>query len=67
MTDKNPKCVSTRTQDMIIVKAPLGTKSRWVHLSQKRSLKLNDWLIEHIERSLEMSDERDLRSPRIDK
>lgn len=64
MENEKSEYATARTQDTIVVKAPRGTKARWVHLSQKRAVKLNAWIIEHVERSLSMSDERDTRSQR---
>lgn len=37
------------TTDTIIIKAPAGTKARWVRQSQRAGRKLSDWLIDRIE------------------
>lgn len=37
------------SEDTIIIKAPVGTKSRWVRQSQRAGMKLSDWLIERVE------------------
>lgn len=37
------------TADTIVIKAPSGTKSRWVHEAQKRGMKLSDWVINRID------------------
>jgi ribosomal protein L37AE/L43A len=36
--------------DTIIVKAPAGTKARWVRKSQAKGQKLSDWVLEAVER-----------------
>ena len=36
--------------DTIIIKAPAGTKSRWVRQSQAQGKKLSDWGIEAVDR-----------------
>ena len=35
--------------DTIVIKAPAGTKARWVRQSQRAGRKLSDWLIDRIE------------------
>lgn len=35
--------------DTIVIKAPAGTKARWVRKSQRDGRKLSDWLIDRIE------------------
>lgn len=35
--------------DTIVIKAPAGTKARWVRQSQRESSKLSDWLISRVE------------------
>lgn len=35
--------------DTIIIKAPAGTKARWVRQSQREGQKLSDWLINRVE------------------
>lgn len=35
--------------DTIIIKAPAGTKARWVRQSQRGGMKLSDWLIDRVE------------------
>lgn len=35
--------------DTIVIKAPAGTKARWVRQSQREGRKLSDWLIERVE------------------
>lgn len=37
------------TTDTIIIKAPAGTKSRWVRQSRRAGMKLSDWLVERVE------------------
>jgi hypothetical protein len=36
--------MSKDTKETIIIKAPTGTKSRWVHESQAAGVKLSDWV-----------------------
>lgn len=36
--------------DTIVIKAPAGTKARWVRQSQAQGEKLSDWIIERVER-----------------
>lgn len=36
--------------DTIIIKAPAGTKARWVRQSQAVGLKLSDWVIQGVDR-----------------
>jgi ribosomal protein S27AE len=36
--------------DTIIIKAPAGTKARWVRQSQAQGKKLSDWVIEAVDR-----------------
>lgn len=38
------------TDDTIVIKAPAGTKARWVRQSQREGKKLSDWLAERVER-----------------
>jgi len=35
-------------KDTIIIKAPVGTKARWVRQSQREGKKLSDWIQERI-------------------
>lgn len=35
--------------DTIVIKAPAGTKARWVHQSQAAGMKLSDWVLRQIE------------------
>ena len=35
-------------QDTIIIKAPAGTKARWVRQSQREGKKLSDWVVERV-------------------
>ena len=37
------------TNDTIIIKAPQGTKTRWVRQSQAEGKKLSDWVREKVE------------------
>jgi hypothetical protein len=39
-------------QDTIIIKAPPGTKSRWVRQSQREGTKLSDWIVEQVKQSM---------------
>jgi hypothetical protein len=39
-------------QDTIIIKAPPGTKARWVRASQREGKKLSDWINERVEQSM---------------
>lgn len=36
--------------DTIVIKAPAGTKARWVHEAQKRGVKLSDWVLRSVDR-----------------
>lgn len=36
--------------ETIIIKAPAGTKARWVRQSQALGLKLSDWVIQSVDR-----------------
>lgn len=36
--------------DTIVIKAPAGTKARWVRQSQAEGAKLSDWIISRVER-----------------
>ena len=36
--------------DTIVIKAPAGTKARWVRQSQAVSMKLSDWIVQSIDR-----------------
>lgn len=38
--------------DTIVIKAPAGTKARWVRQSQKAGQKLSDWIVNKIERPM---------------
>lgn len=38
--------------DTIIIKAPAGTKAKWVRQSQRDGKKLSDWLVEKIENTM---------------
>lgn len=38
--------------DTIIIKAPAGTKARWVRQSQREGAKLSDWVVKHMEASI---------------
>ena len=44
--------VTAAQADTIVIRAPAGTKTRWVRQSQRESLKLSDWLINQVERSM---------------
>lgn len=35
--------------DTIVIKAPTGTKARWVHQSQSEGRKLSDWVFDRVE------------------
>jgi ribosomal protein S27AE len=35
--------------DTIVIKAPGGTKARWVHDAQRHWLKLSDWIIRSVD------------------
>lgn len=37
------------THDTIVIRAPAGTKARWVRQSQQTGQKLSDWIIQRIE------------------
>jgi len=37
------------TADTIVIKAPAGTKARWVRQSQSAGLKLSDWVLRLID------------------
>ena len=43
--------ISPRPQDTIVIKAPAGTKARWVHQSQSEGAKLSDWIVKKVEQS----------------
>jgi len=45
-------------QDTIVIRAPAGTKARWVHQSQKEGAKLSDWVVKKVEH-----DQRSIPSP----
>ena len=36
--------------DTIVIKAPAGTKTRWVRQSQAQGRKLSDWIVQSVER-----------------
>lgn len=36
--------------DTIVIKAPAGTKARWVHQSQAQGMKLSDWVVRSVDR-----------------
>ena len=36
-------------KDTIVLRPPLGTKSRWVRQSQREGKKLTDWIVEKVE------------------
>ena len=36
--------------DTIVIRAPAGTKARWVHQSQARGMKLGDWVVQAVDR-----------------
>lgn len=38
--------------DTIVIKAPAGTKARWVRQSQRAGMKLSDWIISRTERAM---------------
>jgi hypothetical protein len=40
------------TDDTIVIKAPAGTKARWVRQSQRAGMKLSDWVIQNVERPM---------------
>lgn len=35
--------------DTIVIRAPAGTKARWVHDAQRHGLKLSDWIIRSVD------------------
>lgn len=35
--------------DTIVIKAPAGTKARWVRQSQRAGMKLSDWLVRAVD------------------
>ena len=37
--------------DQIVITAPAGTKSRWVHKSQSEGAKLSDWVISKVDQA----------------
>ncbi len=37
------------TKDTIIIKAPPGTKTRWVRQSQAQGKKLSDWIVQLVD------------------
>ncbi|WP_310628164.1 hypothetical protein [Limnohabitans sp.] len=39
--------------DTIVIKAPAGTKARWVRQSQRDGLKLSDWIVQKMEASMQ--------------
>ena len=39
--------------DTIVIKAPAGTKARWVRQAQRESRKLSDWIIQHLEQPVQ--------------
>lgn len=36
--------------DTIVIKAPSGTKTRWVRQSQARGQKLSDWIVQQVDK-----------------
>lgn len=38
------------TTDTIVIKAPAGTKARWVHQSQREGIRLSEWVLRAVER-----------------
>ena len=36
--------------DTIVIRAPAGTKTRWVRQSQAQHRKLSDWVVESVDR-----------------
>ena len=39
--------------DTIVIKAPPGTKARWVHKSQSQGQKLSDWVCMRVDRAVD--------------
>lgn len=39
--------------DTIVIKAPPGTKARWVHKSQAQGHKLSDWVCMRVDRDID--------------
>ena len=38
--------------DTIIIKAPAGTKARWVRQAQREGRKLSDWIMQRMEQAV---------------
>ena len=36
--------------DTIVIRAPAGTKARWVRQSQSRGMRLGDWVVQSVDR-----------------
>ena len=45
-----PQIYTMLAKDTIIIKAPPGTKSRWVRMSQAQNQKLSDWVVQAVEK-----------------
>jgi hypothetical protein len=49
MRDSPEKTPFDGEKDTIVIRPPIGTKSRWVRQSQSEGKKLTDWIIERVE------------------
>lgn len=47
-----------KKDDTIIIKAPQGTKTRWVRQSQAEGKKLSDWVMEKIDAKADAEKQR---------
>jgi hypothetical protein len=45
------------TADTIVIRAPAGTKARWVRQSQAEGSKLSDWIVQRLEASMPNDEE----------
>ena len=43
----------SQPDDTIVIKAPAGTKARWVRQSQRQGRKLSDWIIQCMEHAMQ--------------
>lgn len=50
-----------QAKDTIVIMAPKGTKARWVRQSQAEGAKLTDWVIKHVEASVQRSHQVQVR------
>ncbi len=46
-----PEIYTMQDKDTIIIKAPPGTKTRWVRQSQAHGKKLSDWIVDAVDAS----------------